>query len=149
VRFHAGMLDESIAARRDLGLALAEVGEQASSEAQRRIFARPAYTLLTPALERQPDDVAAWEARGEALWWDKRPQEALDSLEKALKRAPRRESTMRTAGMICLELNEADQSIAYWDRVLAMDPHSWQAHAFRGQALALRKEWAAAVDACD
>jgi hypothetical protein len=148
VRFHAGMLDESNA-RRDLGIALAEVGERTNSESQRRIFARPAYTLVMPALERQPDDVAAWEARGQALWWDKRPREALDSLEKALKQAPQRELALRTAALVSLELNETERSIAYLDRVLAIDPYSWPAHAFRGQALALRQQWREAVDACD
>jgi tetratricopeptide (TPR) repeat protein len=113
------------------------------------MFARPVYTLLTPALERQPDDVAAWEARGQALWWDKRPREALDSLEEALNRAPRRELALRTAALVTLDLNETERSIAYWDRVLAIDPYTWQAHVFRAQALALRKQWGAAVEACD
>jgi hypothetical protein len=149
VRFHAGLWDDSAAARRDLGVALAELGEGSTSEAQRRILARPVNTLLTPVLDRQPDDVAAWEARGQALWWDKRPREALESLEKALQRAPRRELALRTAGLVTLEMNEPERSITYWDRVLAVNPFTWKAHAFRAQALALQKQWAAAVAACD
>jgi hypothetical protein len=149
VRFHAGSVDEGVAGRRDLALALTMVGERSSSESQRRMFARAANTLITSALERQPDDVAAWEARGQALWWDKRPREALECLDKALQRAPRRELALRNAALVSLELNESERSIAYWDRALAIDPYSWQAHAFRGQALAMRKQWGAAADACN
>lgn len=149
VRFHSGRSDEGSAGRRDLGLALAELGERSDSEPRRRMFARPIYALLTPGLERQPDDVAAWEARGQALWWNQQPHEALNSLEKTLQLSPRRELALRTAGLVTLELNETDRSIAYWDRVLDINPFTWQAHAFRGQALALRKQWVEAVAACD
>ena len=149
VRFHAGSANEGVAARRDLALALSVVGERSVSDAQRQMFAKGVISLLTSALERQPDDVAAWEARGQALWWDKRPREALESFEKVLQRAPRRELSLRTAAIVSLELNETERGIAYWDRALAINPYAWQVHSFRGQALALRKQWAAAVDACD
>ncbi len=148
VRFHSGSSDDGVAGRRDLALALAEVGERSNSESQRRVYARPIYTLLAPTLERQPDDVAAWEARGQALWWDKRPREALESLEKALQRAPRREMSLRTAGLVTLELNETERSIAYWDRLLDIDPYTWQGYAFRAQAFALRKQWDRASADC-
>jgi hypothetical protein len=148
IRFHAALWDESTAGRRDLGLALAELGDRAASASQRRMLARSASTLLTPILERQPDDVAAWEARGLALWLDKRPREALESLEKALKQAPERELALRTAGLVTLELNETERSIAYWDRLLVVNPYTWQGHSYRAQVLALRQHWATAIEAC-
>ena len=56
---------------------------------------------------------------------------------------------MQTAAFVALDLKEAQRSIAYWDRVLAINPYTWQGHAYRGQALALRQQWGKAVDACD
>ncbi len=138
-----------LAVRRDLGLALVGMIELTQAEELRRRLAQQASLLLRPVVERQPEDVAAWESFGLALWKDKRPREALDTLEKVLHRAPRRELALQTAALVALDSNDAPRSIAYWDRVLAINPYSWQAHAFRGQALALRQQWGAAVAACD
>ena len=89
VRFHFDTRDASDpAAGRDLGLALAELAERFEDASQRRRLAHQAAILLMPAVERQPGDVAAWEVLGQALWRDKRPRQALDSLEHALQNAP-------------------------------------------------------------
>jgi hypothetical protein len=149
VPFHSGMVGGGDAAsRRDLGLALVEMTDRADSEARRRQLAVQACNLLKPAIERQPGDVAALEALGQALWKDKRPRPALDSLDQALQRAPRRELALQSAALVALELNETERSIAYWKRLLELNPYTWQSHAYYGQALALRREWSAASDAC-
>lgn len=148
VRFHSGGWDDDAEGRRDLGLALAELGERTDAEMGRRLFSRQALLLLTPAVASHPEDLAAGEALGQALWRDKRPREALDVLEQSLHRAPRRELALQTAALVALDQNEPERSIAYWDRFLAVNPYSWQGHAYRGQALALRKQWAEAVVSC-
>jgi hypothetical protein len=137
-----------LAVRRDLGLALVEMIERTQAEEPRRLLARQASFLLRPVVERQPEDVAACESLGLALWKDKQFGEALDRLEKVLQRASRRESALQTAGLVALDMKDAQRSIAYWDRLLALDPYSWQAHAYRGQSLAMLKQWGEAADAC-
>ncbi len=148
VRFHSGLWDDGEEVRRDLGLALAELAERTEADARRQL-ARQAHLLLKPAVESRPSDVAAWEALGQALWRDQRPREALDALEKALESAPRRELALQSAALVALEVNDATQSIAYWDRLLAVNPYSWQGYAYRGQAFALKKQWGEAIASCD
>ncbi len=148
IPFHSGRTDGSVAGRRDLGLALVEMTESAASEASSRLLARQAHTMLKLVVERQPDDVAALEGLGRALWKDKRPRPALDSLDQALQRAPRRELALQTAALVALEMNETERSLAYWRRLLDLHPHNGQSHGYFGQALALRGQWDAAVDAC-
>jgi tetratricopeptide (TPR) repeat protein len=149
VRFHSGLWDDDAEVRRDLGLALAELAERTDAEAGRRQLARQAHLLLKQIVESRPSDVAAWEALGLALWRDQRPAEALETLEKALQSAPRRELALQNAALVALEVNAPQRSIAYWDRLLAVNPYSWQAHAYRGQAMALRKQWPEAIASCD
>ena len=150
VHFHFGVGDAGdLTVRRDLGLALMQIVERTSDEAQRRRLARQAGALLKSAIEQHPEDTAAWEVLGQALWRDNRPREALARLEKAIQRTPRFESALQNAALVALELKETKRSIDYWDRVLALNPYVWQYHAYRGQALAQQKQLAAAVDACE
>ncbi len=73
---------------------------------------------------------------------------ALDSLDQALQREPRRELTLHTAGLAALELNETERSLAYWRRLLDLHPQIWQSQAYYGQALANAGQVDAAIDAC-
>jgi hypothetical protein len=148
VPFHSGVVAEEARVRRDLGLALVEMIERASPEARQRQLARQAADLLRPAIERVPEDVAALEALAQALRKDKRLRESLTSLDQALQRAPRRELALGTAALAALEVGETERSITYWRRLLDINPFDWQGHAYLGQALALRKQWAEAVDTC-
>jgi hypothetical protein len=133
---------------RDLGLALGEAADRPYPEAQRRQFARQACSLLRPAVERAPDDVAALERWGIALWMDKRPTEALGVLDRMLQKEPRRELALGCAALLALELGDPQRSIAYWRRLLEVNPHTWQAHGYLGQALALKQQWPEAVREC-
>lgn len=150
IRFHFDPADASDpAVRRDLGLALGELAEASKEEAQRWRLAHQACLFLKPAVEYLPSDVAAWEALGQAQWRDHRPREALDSLDTALRHAPRRELALQNAALVALDFHDLKRSIAYWDRLLALNPDTWRGHAYRGQALALRQDWNRAVEACD
>jgi Flp pilus assembly protein TadD len=149
VSFHSGVFGAAEAGgRRDLGLALGELAERATSEPQRRYLARQAWNLLSPVADRAPDDVAALEGLGQALWRDNRPGEALAALEKALHKAPERELALGTVALVALEMRETERSTDFWRRLLAINPHNWQTHAYLGQTLALRKKWAEAVQSC-
>ncbi|HEY7308427.1 MAG TPA: tetratricopeptide repeat protein [Gemmataceae bacterium] len=149
VSFHSGVFGTAdVGERRDLGLALGELAERAALEPQRRHLARQAWNLLRPVADHASDDVAALEGLGQALWRDKRPAEALIALEKALQKAPKRELALGTAALVTLEMRETARSIDFWRRLLAINPHNWQTHAYLGQTLALRKKWTEAVQSC-
>lgn len=150
VPFHFGSDggDDS-AVRRDLGVALVGMIDRIEAEQPRRLLANQASILLKPIVERRPDDLAAAESLGLALWKEKRFQEALNELEKALHRAPRRELALQTAAWVAMDMNDAKRSLAYWDRLLVVNPYSWQAHAFRGQALAMQQQYGEAAAACE
>ncbi len=143
VPFHKGGGD-----RRELGLALVELLDRPLPELVRHRVADRACGLLGLVAEKAPDDVAALEGLGLALTTAQRAGEALSALDAALKRAPRRELALAAAAMLALNSGEVERSVAYWKRLAEVDPHSWRAHAFLGQALALRGQWPAAADAC-
>jgi len=133
---------------RDLGLALVEVAGRPAAEPLRRAVARRARDLLRGAVERAPDDLPALEGLGIALWQDKAPREALATLEQVLERAPRREPALEQAARATMELGDGERSLAYWRRLVEVNPHSAEGRAFLAQALAHRAQWAAAVDEC-
>jgi tetratricopeptide (TPR) repeat protein len=92
--------------------------------------------------------VAALEGLGLVLWKDKRADDALATLEKALTLAPRRELTLERAARISMERGELERSVAYWQRLIKVAPSRWQSHGFLAQTLALQQKWPAAVKAC-
>jgi cytochrome c-type biogenesis protein CcmH/NrfG len=134
--------------RRDLGLALVEMLARPFPEAQRRALARRACELLGPTAAVPPDDVAALEGLGLAQRDDGRAREALATLELALKQAPRRELALGAAARLALDQGQVRQSIAYWERLIEVNPYSWESHGFLAQALAVGRLWPEAVEAC-
>jgi hypothetical protein len=139
---------EQVGEQRDLGLALAELTSRPFPEAQRRRLAHRACEALGPVVERTPDDVAALEGLGLALWKDGRPREALNELEKALREAPRHELVLEKAALVTQQLRDTERSIIFWKRLLAIDPYRWVARAYLAQALADRNELTSAVAEC-
>jgi Flp pilus assembly protein TadD len=148
VPFHSSLLGGDSVSRRDLGLALSEMAERSQAGPQRRSFAHQAVALLNPAVRRAPEDVAAREALGQALWRAEQPREALTVLDRLLQQTPRRESALAAAALVALELGEAERGIAYWRTLREINPYGWQQHAYFAQALALRKKWTEAAVAC-
>jgi Flp pilus assembly protein TadD len=146
--FHGDLSGERDGDPRDLGLALAELIRQPIPEPQRSQIARQACSLLTPAVERAPDDVAALEGLGYALGKERRPREALAVLEKALERSPRRELALERAARVAMELGDSERSAACWQRLVEVNPYTWQSHGFLAQTLAQREQWSRAVEEC-
>jgi Tfp pilus assembly protein PilF len=131
-------------ADRDLGIALSEYGW--IEPEHREQSAAAALPLLERAVEADPDDVAAWHGRGEALWQLGRRGEALGAMEVALSRAPEREATLRAAATYAEQLGEDDGAAAYWDRLLAVDPWRPGDHVHRGELAAKHQDWARAQE---
>ena len=112
---------------RDLGIALARLA--ANGTGDRPEFARRASELLEKSLEDFPEDVPAWEARGQALTLLGRPQEALAAFESALARAPRREISLHGAALLAQLGGDRAKALLYWQRAVEVDP---QAADYRG-----------------
>jgi predicted CXXCH cytochrome family protein len=149
VPFHSNLLGVGTDSDpRDLGLTLAEMLNSPLPEPQWRRIARQACALLGPAVDSAPDDVAALEKLGVALGKDNHLREALAALGKALEQAPRHERTLRKAALVALELKDYEGSASYWQRLLAINPHTWDAHGFFAQTLAFRGQLTLAVDEC-
>jgi tetratricopeptide (TPR) repeat protein len=129
---------------RDLGIAL--------TEAARFYHETPpaiqALKLLEPALERRPDDVQAWEAKGYALSLQGRTAEALRALEQALDLRPERESCLIRAAVMANRLQQPRVAMDYWKRAIAVDPWNWQAFGELALLLAQDQKWKAAAEQC-
>jgi hypothetical protein len=131
---------------RDMGLALTELARQKGAGAE------PLGPLALPYLEgavhRAPDDAAAWEAKGYALWLEGRFPEALDACESALARAPGRERALTDAALLAGLLNRPEAATAYWQRAIAVNPWSAFYHEQLARVLAGRQDWPAAQAEC-
>jgi hypothetical protein len=149
IHFHRDQLPDADRERgRDLGVALMDLAAQAPPGPGRTYFGRVALPLLEDATAAAPDDLAAWEALGQAWLCLARPAEALDAYEAALVRAPRRELALAEAATVAGQLGRADDAIGYWRRAIAVNPRRPHYHHQLAALLAGRGQTAAALDEC-
>jgi Flp pilus assembly protein TadD len=130
---------------RDLALAMIEAAAQPGRAQISEVIGRRALPLLNAALEQEPDDVAAWEAKGYALWVHHSGQEALEALQTALARAPQREQALTEAAQLATELGREASALEYWQRLLQVNPWHADAHAQLGSLYARQRQWQKAV----
>src|SRR5262249_23647953 len=148
VHFHADLAGpQGPEGRRDLGLALEELAREASP-AQRQL-AESALALLDEAVRRHPEDVPAWEARGQALRLLGRTQEALASVREALAPAPGREQPLARAASYADDLGQREASLADWQRALAINPWFPEYRFRRAQLLSEAGDWPGALAECE
>ncbi len=105
---------------RDLGIALAWLARQGRLPAER--YEQRIVDLLESALRRAPDDLDAWEAKGQFLGMRNRPAEALAAFASVLARAPRRESSLAGAAAAAELAGQAERARDYLRRVVAANP---------------------------
>jgi Flp pilus assembly protein TadD len=132
---------------RDLGIALMDTTEL-QPEPIRRAFAALGLPLLETALATDPDDIRAWDAKGKALWFQGRQQEALVAFETALTKQPDREVTLDNAANLAMVLGRPELAIGYWERAVKLDPWRWQHHYGLAAAHVRRGGWHSAAFAC-
>ena len=132
---------------RDRGVALALFGREKAGPLEAPGFARAVLSALESSLESHPGDLAAWEARAEALDILGEPVEALESAERAIALMPT-ERMLDLATLLAAGLGRADRAIAANDRLLEVNPTRSSYHFNRAQLLAHRGRWADVVDAC-
>ncbi len=138
--FHANLVqsnDPEVA--RDLGLALVELARERSAVSGQ--LAETALGYLDPAVRRGPKDVAAWEARGQALLIRGQPRDALDNFERVLALAPSREVTLADAARCAERLDDRAAAIAYWERMRAVVPSAATPHFEIARLRSLGNEW--------
>ncbi len=146
--FHQSLVESPDPDRdRDLGLALMDLARD-PSPIQRQLSGT-ALDLLEKAVRRQPNDVAAWEARGQAFWQQKRAGEALASTEKALAVAPQRERALANAALYADALGQRDASLGYWERALVRNPWSASYRFGRARLWSEANDWPQARAECE
>jgi tetratricopeptide (TPR) repeat protein len=107
-------------AARDLGIALTMMGVQ--GQARPEHAADRALPLLDAAVQADPEDFDAWEARAFALTAQHRNAAALAVLEAVLAKAPERETALAPAAALAQTLEQSDRALAYWRRAVALNP---------------------------
>jgi Tfp pilus assembly protein PilF len=148
VLFHRDQANpQDVEAARDLGLALMELSKTYAEFARQGSAA--ALPLLEAAVQREPEDVPAWEAKGFALWQLDRKTEALAAFHDALARAPDRELTLTYLAVLAGSLGQRAQAIAYWQRALAVNPWCSQYYYRLAGLLAECQEWRQSLEQAD
>ncbi|HTU19975.1 MAG TPA: tetratricopeptide repeat protein [Gemmataceae bacterium] len=132
--------------QRDLGLALVDLAREASPV--RRQLSQTAEPILEAALQRWPNDAAAWEAQGRAQSVQERAVEALASCEQALALAPNRQTALADAAAYAQALGKRSAAITYCQRLLAIDPWASARRFQLAQLWADSKEWEKAAEEC-
>jgi tetratricopeptide (TPR) repeat protein len=92
------------------------------SGASPEIYSGHAEALLAAAVRRDAEDVPAWEALGLTLLMRHRRAEGLAVLENVLNRDRNREAALTAAATLSWNLGREEESLAYWKRVVALNP---------------------------
>ena len=124
---------------RDLAVALRTKGEAIA------VRIRP---VLVDALKRHPDDLAAREALGFVFGTLQKKEQGLAEFDRVLTASPKRESTLWAAATLAGVMERPETSVAYWKRLLAVDPWTSPTHAALGHQLLALDRFHDAVAAC-
>jgi predicted CXXCH cytochrome family protein len=141
VIFHRNLMEdhERLAANRDIGVALCRDGP---------VGARFALPLLEAALAARPDDVIAWQSKGDALNRLGRPEEALIAFKKALNIEPNSEPVLQEMAPLAARLGRNEDAISYWLRAIACSPWRSDYHAELAPLYFNGRDWSAAANVC-
>ncbi|HXD85260.1 MAG TPA: multiheme c-type cytochrome [Urbifossiella sp.] len=136
-------------ADRDLGLAMIETAQRQSLPPAARVaVGKLAQPFLDGAIARAADDLAALEARGHALAMQGQGPPALADFQAALKKAPRRESTLAAAAEMAAALKQYPLAEEYFRRQIGVNPWGSRSHARLAEILAQRNAWPETVKEC-
>jgi Tfp pilus assembly protein PilF len=141
VPFHQSLMtaEERDDAKRELAIAYSRDGPDGAALA---------LPWLEEALAERPDDVPAWQARGVALGWLRRPEEGLAAFQKALALAPSHELLLRESAQGAALAGKRDLALEYWQRAISVNPWRSDYRASLAQLYLENREWARAAEAC-
>jgi hypothetical protein len=132
---------------RDLGIALVDLAEKQPDRTARQL-SDLALPLLQTALAADPADIPAWEAKGSALWYQGRLQEALAAFDTVLKLAPERETSLYLTATLALRLKRYDPARELAERAIRVNPWRWQYHQVLAMVHAQEENWPKTIRAC-
>jgi hypothetical protein len=125
---------------RDLGIALVRLADKQPTPTARQLVGM-ALPLLDKALAKDPRDVSAWEAKGIALWYQGRLEEAMLAYERVLENAPRQETTLYLAARLAMRLKRLEAARSYAERAVEVNPWRWQYHQALANVCAQAANW--------
>jgi tetratricopeptide (TPR) repeat protein len=105
---------------RDLGVALVSASSHGQLPPQRA--GTQAIILLGSALEKHPEDLEGWIARGWALMLTGDRKGGLAAFDEVLTQVPQHERAFVGAATLAEDLQQIDRAIAYWSKAVAMNP---------------------------
>jgi hypothetical protein len=148
VPFPRGAIDpESKDLGRDLGIALVDLAEKQPDRTARQL-SDMALPLLQTAVAADPADIAAWEAKGSALWYHGRLEEALTAFETVLKLVPEHESSLYLATTLALRMKRHDLARDWAERAIRVNPWRWQYYQTLAMVDSQEENWPDAIRAC-
>jgi hypothetical protein len=127
--------------QRDLALALVDFAAKVPVRLVQQKLGTRALPLLEAAVARAPEDVAAWQARAQALTQQGRLDEGLAAYRTALVLAPRREMALMPATELALRLDRTEEALDYAQRLLDVNPWPARYHMLCAGAHARRRDW--------
>jgi Flp pilus assembly protein TadD len=145
VPFPSQKKEVSTELNRDLGVALVRWADRQPTAIARDLGSL-ALPLLEMALKQDAADVAAWEAKGSALWLRGRSEEALLAYQAALEKAPRQETALYLAATLATRLKRFDAARAYAAGAVEVNPWRWQYHQVLANLHAQSHHWREARD---
>jgi tetratricopeptide (TPR) repeat protein len=132
---------------RDLAIALVKLANSMREGGVARSWTEMALPMLESALKRDGEDLPAWEAKGSALWFQGRLEDANAVFEKVLHAAPDREHTLFLAGTLALRLRRVEEARGHAERLVKVNPWRWRHHLTLGEVHRQDDNWAAALKA--
>ncbi len=135
-------------ANRDLAIALIQYADSLPSGEKLRAMIERALPMLNSALDRDELDLPAGEAKGNALWFLGRLEEALKVFEKVLKVEPEREMTLYRAAALSMRLDRFDDALSYAQRAIKINPWRWVYHQTLASAYGKLNDWQASLGSC-
>jgi hypothetical protein len=135
---------------RDVGLALMQHARpEPMPEAERLQLGRLALRYLEPATRRDPEDVAAQEAKTKALWYLGRVPEAISTSEAILAKIPGRERALIDLAFLSEAAGDLPAAVRYWRRAIEVDPWAPTHRLHLARLLVLRRQWQEALPASE
>ena len=146
--FHRDLSGNDPDVERDRAIALVRLADSQPDGNVGRWLTELALPLLESALERDEEDWPAWEAKGSALWFQGRLEEADACFRKVLGAAPEREQSLYLAATLALSQRRVEAAQGYAERLLQVNPWRWRYYLTFAQSQGQGNHWRAAVSAC-
>jgi predicted CXXCH cytochrome family protein len=148
VHFHRDVSGEDLEVERDRAIALVRLADSQRDGEVGRWLTELALPRLESALKRDEEDWPAWEAKGSALWFQGRLEEAEACFQKVLAAVPEREHSLYLAATLALRQRRVEAAQRYAERLLRVNPWRWRYHLTFAQSQGQGNHWRAAVLAC-